>query len=443
MRRNFVWLLNVGLLIGIALASLGGILEQMRRSASFEQPRLSLHGEELPKGGFEREKVDYALLGDSILELDYHVPELRLPDLRKELIYYGQNLRPDAGRTPVFFFSVGQSGEIVPVKPASPTYLIVGEKGGEKMRFSEGNKPTDLWFEVGLQGGQAIVDVSIRDEEGAVHRIPEERAHFALSEESHRQRGAFPWRIGELPVDAAFLTRQGAKWRGRDLFLEKHGGEEFRSFEGKQRVTFGEGEGKYALYLGKGDFLIWKEGRWSAPMEGEATSGFPLLKLEKVDERLLSFTLFDSSGGAKIPLALVKSIDPLAPLPAGDFQFAGARTRVHSMFNLRGQREIVGPKDWFILQEGRWKKLKSVKEINAFVEGKMEGLLLVIEQLIGEGEEKRFEATLYNASRSDFIPVALPLKVDSKKVDSKKEEREGKAKGAPATPVIVPSELSP
>lgn len=429
MRKSFIWWLNVGLLSGIGFFSLGGMIEQGRRVSQFQQPPLRERAKHPSKNDFMN-KESYTDFGESILRLHYSPLELRLPDLREKLIYYGRNQRPDA-QSSELFFSLGSPEEIVTVSLGIPIYLELGAEN--KLRFSEGNRPTDLWFEAKAQDSQAQVNLSIRDEKGQIHRYPEERAQFLLKEMPLRYMGALP-SLGPWRFDASILARQGAKWSGRDLFLETHGGEEFRPLEGKQRITFGTGSEKYAVYLEKGDFLVWKGGKWGRMEKGESAKGLPLLKLEKIDEHLLSFTLFDSSGKMKIPLAIGKSIDPLSPLPETDFQFIGARTRVHSMFNLRGQREIVGPNDWFVLQDNRWNKLKNVKDLNDFVEGKREGLLLIINRLVGEGGDRRFEATLYNTSRSNSIPITLPLQIKEEGEKSKPDEKGEKL----SPPIYVP-----
>jgi len=50
----------------------------------------------LPKRSFAQSQEAYNTIGQSLLELKFSPLSIQLPDLRKYLIYYGKNGRPDA-----------------------------------------------------------------------------------------------------------------------------------------------------------------------------------------------------------------------------------------------------------------------------------------------------------------------------------------------------------
>lgn len=377
----------------------------------------------LPQHSFAFKEDQLRDLGQKALQLEFQIPTIRIPDLRQLLSYNGKNSRPDAGISKEMFFSLGVPPIVMGGEPNSPIYLQMHEGG--QVSFSPNNNPSDLWFTARPQGNAAQIEVKIRDEAGVVHQEPKDRANFTLPEKP-LAGGAQNWNIDALRVDGTLLMRQGAKWSGRDLFLEKHGGEEYFKDQGKQRITFGEGDQKYSVYVDKGDDLIWKEGRWRVPEKGEKTDVYPLMHVDKVEERVMGATLYDLLSKHKTPLNLLKSVDPIPPVSVADqFQFVGARTRLHSTFKVGNQREVVGPEDWFILTSDGWKKIKTGKEVDDYVVGKLTGPLLVIERIEKQNENKWLQGTLYNSSRSNTVPVELPLKLTP--IEHKKEEVKEKA----------------
>src|SRR5262245_41944065 len=51
---------------------------------------------ELPKGLFSEFDEFFQEIGDNLLTLKWVPPQMHLPDLRGELLFYGKNARPDA-----------------------------------------------------------------------------------------------------------------------------------------------------------------------------------------------------------------------------------------------------------------------------------------------------------------------------------------------------------
>jgi hypothetical protein len=282
------------------------------------------------------------------------------------------------------------------------------------------NKETSLWFQPQLQGAGARIQVRMKNDKGGIVQDPVDRANFTLIEKAPPGQNK-TFMLDQYRADPTLFARLKAKWNGIDQFLEDHGGAEFEKDHGKQRVVFGEGEDRYTLYVDKGDLLIWKEGRFFPASSAEKTAQFPLLRVAKIEERVLGFELFDVQGKTKINLNLLKAQEMKPNIQAilHEFQFIGARTRVHSMFKVNQMREIVGPDDWFLQTHDGWKKLKTAKEVDAYVAGNLEGPLLIIHQMKKNNEELWLTATLYNRSRSGSESITLPLKahvVHEKKV---------------------------
>jgi len=63
--------------------------------------------------------------------------------------------------------------------------------------------------------------------------------------------------------------------------------------------------------------------------------GKPLLVVKKVDERLMTFEVWDSEGKTKIALNLLKSSEPPPPVQLlQSFKFVSSRTRSQFVFEI-------------------------------------------------------------------------------------------------------------
>src|SRR5690606_9942037 len=125
----------------------------------------------------------------------------------------------------------------------------------------------------------------------------------------------------------------------------------------------------YSIYLGEGDGAAWIGGKWKQVSAGEDTQKYPLLVLSKVEDRLLKFDLWDVGGKGKVSLNVIKSTETAAPRNLEkEFKFVGARTRSQLMFEVKGERILISPKDWYLFTEGKWVKLSTPEQIDAYVD---------------------------------------------------------------------------
>lgn len=440
MRHSVLRGLNLSIFALLVAVLIGAGIYYFAPSPLTPQPPVIKTEKKLPSSGFTLKHEDYQNLRFPQLYVPYQLPSLRIPDLRNILKFHGKNARPDAS-TGALFFSLGNSKEVVSLYPKIPQFIKL--EGGAYI-FSPKNQPTDLWVLASPQGPNALVHVYRQDENGKTLSQPEEYSTFTLTE-----KPAAPqiWQIDNFRVDGTLLARQKAKWSGRDVFLEQHGGPEYASLQGKQRITFSDGDIQYTVYVDKGDVLAWKDGKWQNELS--YTENLPLLRIDKIDERLMGLTLFSPKGEGKLVLNLLKTPDPLVAAPK-DFQFQGARTRLHSMFHVNKKREMVGPEDWFLKTSEGWKKIKTGKEVDEFIRGEQKGLLFVFHRIEIEGGRRFLVGTLYNTTRSDSIEIRLPLFMEeilpqNLPVIKPPERVEGEVNGGARSlpPREVPVELPP
>jgi hypothetical protein len=440
MQHNVLWRINLSIFALLIAVLIGAGYFFFALPPIKPQPTLVKQQPSAPASGFSLKDKSYHTLTFSPLQVPYSLPSLRIPDLRAALKFHGKNSRPDV-REGALFFSLGASKDIISVHPGVPEFII--QQGGAYV-LSLKNYPTDLWFEAIAEGPNARIQVFVKDENGKTLNDPKEYNSFTLPEKpASFSQG---WQIDNFRVDGTLLARQKAKWSGRDLFLEQNGGVEFMPLQDKQRITFGEGEDQYSVYLDKGDVLAWRDGRWRADILH--TENLPLLRVDKVDERLIGMTLFSPKGDAKLLLNLLKTPDPLnlISLPK-DFYFQGARTRLHSMYLVNKKREIVGPEDWFLKTPDGWRKIKTAKEVDEYIKGTLKGPLFILHRIENEQGKRWLVGTLYNPSRSEAAEVRLPLFIEeaaTPQTPQAPKHQEGGAEGSRSLPHLeAPAALPP
>ncbi|KAF3363241.1 hypothetical protein PHSC3_000131 [Chlamydiales bacterium STE3] len=406
MQKSFFLWVNSGLcFVFLLILSLLVFYSLREENLFYAQSKIVKKVPLIPENPFHLSDQAYRQVQAPALNLNMVAPNLSLPDLRSTLNYYGANLRPDVQKQDQkLFFSFGDPRNLVAVKAGERTYLKVEN---HSFSLSPSNQPTALWMKAkpGLKNVQ--VELFLKGVDDRVVREPKEHSQFSLPEKI-LPPGAVSWMIGSNRVDGTLLFKQKARWRGLDLFLLQYGGPEFSQFQNKQRIDFGEGEGHYSVFVAPGDILIWKSGRWVSPTKGDNTQTAPLLEIKKVDERILNAELWAVEGKNKFALTLVRTPDPIPIIDNSKFHFLATRTKAHYIFDVDGKREIVGPGDWFLMVDGKWKKITKVKEIDQFVERSTVGPLLVI-YLSQEHDSKTLKGELFNTSRSDKVEVNIPL----------------------------------
>jgi len=405
-------------------------------------PRLEL--KDLPKSPFSEADDFFSEVGVSLFALKWVAPQMQLPDLRQELLFCGKNARPDSlpGKAS-FYFSLKTSGERALIREGERTYLIYQGICSHKLQpqaeskdpiaantfllegetplknanneknsyvFSPGNQPTPLWFEVAHSGEQTVeVRVSMLDEKGALVISPSDLRTFLLQLQEHTKSQAQGWELGGQRVDASLLVRQKARWVGPDLFLEMHGGDEFAYTFGKERIDFTDSSGIYSCFVTAGDFLTWKEGRWQVAKEGADTQQLALLIVKKIEEKIISFELWDPEGRGKILLSLIRMKDHIGmPNLSQEFKFVGAKTWAQFIVECRtGERMTLKPHDWLVLTQEGWIKLDHAQQVDAFVEQSLTGPLFILEKMDKKNGRQVLLGHLFNTTRTEVESVEL------------------------------------
>lgn len=418
-----------GIIVALLLATLCLII---LRPTTFPTEDTIVRKMDLPKGAFAKPSPYYDSIKEPVFSLKFSPLSVQLPDLRRHLNYFGRNGRPDAkDDSPVLYFAFGTSKVPSAVLPEKRYYLLY-DKLQKQYAFSPNNAETPLWIEVSLHGNQVAVKVGMKGDNDQVIEEPSSNAHFALAEKEYARAGGSTWELGKWRVDGTLLARQKAKWYGIDRFLEKHGGEEFKDFEHKQRIDFGEPDEIYSVYVGPEDCMAWKDGKWQVFKPGKETLGYPLLCVRKVDDRIMNLELWDNEGKGKIVLNLLKTSEAWIPqnLMQG-FKFMGARTRSQFVFEINKERMLLKPHDWLVLTDKGWQKLVTPEDIDNYVERKVVGPLFIFDGIERKEDRQIIMGTLFNASRTEMSTVELPLQGSSPPTGNDKDSKQKGMNSAP------------
>ncbi len=408
------WLtnLNLGILGLIAALLIGAFgLFVTRPTTIPPESKAKTEGVE-PKNAFRLKDQTYQAIGNSALSLSFSPLSAQLPDLRRHLVFYGKNGRPDATENAqALYFAFTGNKTPSSISQGERLYILYDKYlNPPQYLFSPNNAKTPLWMEAEQKGNQAVVKVSMLDEEGEIIRNPQAYAEFTLPEKEFMKVANTSWELGKWRVDGTLLARQKARWYGIDRFIEAHGGDEFKDWMNKQRIDFGEAENIYSTYVGAGDCMIWKEDHWEVTQPGSNTLGYPLLCVKKVDERVLNLELWDVGGKGKITLNLVKSNEQWVPknLEEG-FKFLGARTRSQFIFDIQNERTFLSPHDWLVFTDGEWIKLTTPQQIDDYVQRRIVGPLFIFEGIEKHDDKQVISGALFNSSRTEMVPMELQL----------------------------------
>ena len=164
----------------------------------------------LPKRAFAMPKEAYVAIGEPLLSLQFAPMSMQLPDLKKYLLYYGKNGRPDAvAEKPLLHFAFTGNKNISSVTPGERLYISYDRKlNPPQYVFSNGNAPTSLWIEARAEGTEAQVKVAMKGENGEIITDPEANHLLTLPEKEFVRFGGAPWEIGKNRVDATLLAKK-------------------------------------------------------------------------------------------------------------------------------------------------------------------------------------------------------------------------------------------
>ncbi len=416
MVRKIVRWVNYFLIVCLACLTLLALMKLFHQGGTVSEEALeeaSTSFNVLPKNLFQLSQEAYNDIGSPVLSVVLVAPKVELPDLRPFLVYYGVNDRPDMAKTATtLHFGVRGSDAMASIAPGERLYLKYdnSKKPGIYV-FSPDNAATSLWIEAQKDANKANIKVGMEDEAGNAITEPAMRATFILTASPFMRAGGIGWEIGKWKVDGTLLARQRARWLGQDVFLTRHGGEEFSEFKDKDRIEFGEGNDRYSIYVKIGDCLIWDGQKWQNVRLGESSHSFPLMCVTKIDDRVMTLDLWDVGGQGHVVLNLIKSKEAWTPKTLeADFKFISTRTLSQYVFEIKKERTTLHPFDWLLLVDKNWVPLSTEEEIDNYVDRNSQGPLYVFLGPAQKDDGKQvLRALIYSPGRTEIDEVEYPL----------------------------------
>lgn len=378
-------------------------------------------------------------------ELAYQRPQLKVPDLREVLRFWGASERPDVKEAnATFFLGLKNGTDVTCAKAGDCIYLAAtGDRG---YIFSPFNAPTGLWIQARPKAGGVHIDVHMLSERGEELESSQEVMHFTLAK-SERPLTAGPrWSVGSDLATPSLLSSQGARWQGKDVFLATYGNEEQKALAAEcERIEFTSPEGeRYSLFVKEGDQLVFQNKRWQQAVEVGSSQGLPLLVVTAIKERSaldrspanMEFMLWHPEGLSKMRLTLrcepefhasmlEYEKDSLRQQIETDFVYIGQRNLSQYIFDIQDKRSLLEVGDWFLLEEplrrqpgvnGKWQKLSDVEQLAKLEEGSLRGTVFIIDSISARGSI--LKGHVVSAGRTER--VALELDVRAGKSQSSK-----------------------
>lgn len=414
MRLNWIKIGSLAALAAIGILTTAAIAINFMRSDKVAQGRLELVKRSLPKSSFEFPEAKYRHLAASLFHLPFSPLHLHLPDMKTALIYYGQTGRPDISNDkPKMFFGMQGGKSVISANHHEKIYLHYDRSltTPSKYIFSENNEPTTIWFSAEPAGQDASIVLEMSELDGILIAKEDPNKYFSLSEKEFIRPSILKWELGgKWRVDGSLLVRQKAKWIGIDRFLANHGGDDFPGYEEKQRIDFSEGDEVYSVFIKKGDFLVWNENRWQEASPPLATHEKPLLVVRKIEDKVMTFDLWDVDGKGKVALTLLKAPESFRHEQIiRDFRFVGARTKTQVVFQVDDERMIVKPNDWLLLTKEGWKKLSTASEIDDYVSRRLIGTLFIFQEVAKKDDKSVLIGSIYNPNRTEAHEIEIAM----------------------------------
>ncbi len=308
--------------------------------------------------------------------------------LEHKLSLLARSTRPDVeGQEKVFCIGINGSEETVVVKEGGDVFLdwTKGESGAvETVSFSKN----------GVRATAEVLD---------------NRSLLLKTDDLELLLKADASSLDAHPDSEGLASLSLAKWWGVDRLFNQYGGAEYGHLGQKQMLEIGEGKEISFLFVAAGDFLSFSEGKWKVleTLDGSAKDA-PLAHVRAMGERGLEIEAWDREGF----LLLDKVIQAE---PQGSFRvqpeqlFTEVRMRSSTQVSclLEKRRMILKEGDWLFKTNTGWSKLKTLNEIEAFLNHELVGELFVVDKVDPSGV---LNGHYFDEKRVHSQPIALRFK---------------------------------
>jgi len=360
---------------------------------------------------FSRSDDEYNNIGEPVLQLSQNKIS-QIPDLRNILIFHGINNRPDMQnpKNPTVTLSLrGANGTLtIPIQEKA---FISYDSDNKRYIFTH-KSPLEANFSLLDQ----LLNVIIQIVPDNINSLEEEypKATFKLKKTTLQRRK--PWKIDGLNVDNNLFLQQKAQWYGKDLFLETHGGEDFKLIADKERIDFNNKAVPYSIFAKEKESFIWKDSRWQEITLFEDTLSYPLLYIDKIEERMMNISLWSPNGKIENHLHIVKSRETWSPsFLESQIKFIGSKTTSQAIVEINNNRTTITANDWIIYYNKEWTKIESRKQLDNYLNNKLHGELFIFKGLGKNESGPVLQGHIFNRSKTEKHLFEIPLQSGQKK----------------------------
>lgn len=401
------WALNLGLYVfALALAVWTLISLLMGADPQFSSLDLSLPA--------KKQISSYEEIGLGPLALNGMRVRCPVPGLGREIALLGKNTRPDAQDVAILLGLKSAAEERV-VMSGETVYV---RQDSDRFSFSSEKTPIAI-TPISLDENSVLIEV----------RLNEEKGEFIL-----KNACLIPKEIEAL---AYAKTLRDAKWWGPDILIQNCGGDEYQHLRFKHKIEFSDAN---VCFIGEGDLLAWEEDQWRHVSSDTISPFLPLARVAAITPRGIELQAWDESGFYPMNVKISSQ-----QLPKGAFKleeiFSSMRPRTASRLScLLGKRRVVLKEgDWWLKTPAKWHNLKTVSEIEDFLQHKIQGELFIFDQMDTEKGKIVMKGRLFDTMRTQMTPVALAVSSEKKtSIASRKSSKHGSASS-----VIAKSEDKP
>ncbi len=361
----------------------------------------------------------YDNIGKGALSLHGISSSSLLAQLSEEILLLGVNTRPDCQpKQATVLLSLRNTNKHKVLLSGEQVFLDIVRKEGSSFleyRFSE--QKTPLWVRpIVADRDKICLEAGLFSPSTEIAAFIEEKTQFLLAIQSPAKMQ----KVGE-----GYLHHlQEAKCWGNDQFIKEYGGNAYAPIKEKQKVEIPGNNRSTILFLGKGDFLEWKEDGWKSLSQISQSKNNPIAQVVNLSNKEISIKVWDEQGFSPWLVQIERQSPPkstnLSSLVPSEIRLRNA-SQVCCSFGQK--RFLLKEGDWVLKTAKGWRRLKNGKDIEDFLSHAIEGELFVLDSIEKKQGQAFIQAHLFDAKRVQMQVVTLPVVTEKKGALSEKTKK--------------------
>lgn len=316
-----------------------------------------------------------------------------------DLTYLGKNQRPDSKGC--FWMQLGDTRELKPLHLNEWYYIQFFSENPLQLTWSDHIDSATIALQLISEfdsSNHLAIQAKLKDKSSSVEKT------ITL----HQTTKSFEASIGTISLDRHYLSNLKVSWSGEDVFLQRYATSEFPESINSQRIDFQDSNGFYFCFVRQGEYLVYREGRWSYPLG--STNNYPLLYIKSIQASKMEIQIWDETGLQKCEACLNQLSLPPANMEYVGLKYIGDKTPEKWMVCTKMHRLSLQPGDWLLYhsKEG-WIPLNTVSRLDEYVQNPFWGDLIIVEKVYSEGKTHYLLGKAINTSRNREQSISIRL----------------------------------